>query len=70
MEYVKVFYPFVRDVFVNGELCGRSNVLMTVGPGTQQIDLGDPVDYAPRQCTVTVSGTSRTRPCSVSFSPL
>jgi hypothetical protein len=70
MEWIIVDYPFVRDVFIGGELCGRTNRMMAVGPGTQRIDLGEPVDYTPRRRTVTVSGTSRTRPREIAFTPL
>ena len=69
MEWVMVTYPRTRDVFVDGELCGQTNVLMAVGPGTQRIDLGEPIDYTPRQRTVTVTGTSPPAPREVAFLP-
>ena len=69
MEWVMVTYPRTRDVFVDDELCGQTNVLMAVGPGTQRIDLGVPLDYVPRQRVVTVTGTSPGVPREVPFLP-
>lgn len=68
MQWIKVLYPFTRDVYVDGELCGRTNHVMAVGSGTQRIDLGSPVDYAPPRRIVTVTGTSQARPREIVFS--
>ena len=38
------------------------------GPGTQRIDLGQPVDYTPRRKLVTVSGVE-SRSAIIRFSP-
>jgi len=68
MEWIKVAYPFTRDVFIDGDLSGETNVPLAV-PGTQRIDLGKPVDYTPPRRLATVSGTSETNPAIIRFSP-
>lgn len=68
IEWIKVAYPFTRDVFIDGELSGTTNVPLAV-PGTQRVDLGKPVDYTPRRRTVTVANTSETNPATITFSP-
>jgi hypothetical protein len=69
LEWVKIIYPRTRDVYVDDELCGETNRTLAVGPGTQRIDLGTPLDYTPRRRTVTVIGTSQIRPLKVDFTP-
>jgi len=69
LEWVKVLYPRTRDVYIDDELCGETNVPLAVGQGTQQIDLGAPADYTPARRRVTVTGTSQTRPREVVFTP-
>jgi hypothetical protein len=46
-ESVYVEYPSSRDVFVDGQLCGKTKQLMIVQTGTHMFDLGNPQDYTP-----------------------
>jgi hypothetical protein len=70
LEWIKVLYPRTRDVYVEGVLCGVTNKVLAVAPGRQRVDLGTPLDYTPSRRTVTVSGTSPSRPCEITFTPL
>ena len=44
-----VLVPFAeeRDVFINTQKCGTTNVPFDVEVGTHDIDLGEPVNYDP-----------------------
>jgi hypothetical protein len=68
IQWIKVDYKFTRDVFIDGELSGITNIPLAV-PGTQRIDLGKPVDYKPSRLTPTVKNTSETNPAKISFVP-
>ena len=67
MEYLRVNFPVVRAVFVDGDECGRTNQLIRLDPGTHLIDLGDPPDYRPREQRHLVQGTTADRPLVVDF---
>jgi hypothetical protein len=66
-ETVKVIYSARRDVFVDGQLCGRTNIAFTVETGTHTFDLGDPVTYRPPQITVQVADTLPQAPMVIRF---
>jgi hypothetical protein len=66
-ETVKVIYSARRDVFVDRQLCGRTNVSFTVETGTHTFDLGDPVTYLPSEITVMVSDTLPQVPLVIKF---
>lgn len=66
-ETVKVIYSARRDVFVDGQLWGRTNRAFTVETGTHTFDLGDPVTYIPPQITVRVAGTLPQVPMIIKF---
>lgn len=67
MEYLRVNYPLLRAVFVNGDECGRTNELIRLETGVHRIHLGDPVDYRPSEQRHLVRGTSREHPLVVEF---
>ena len=66
-ETVLVRYVVKRDVFVDGQLCGYTNVAFTVETGTHTFDLGEPVTYLPPQITVTVADTLPHVPMVIKF---
>ena len=44
---VLVPYGETRDVFVDNQKCGTTNLPFDIEIGTHDVDLGDPQDYAP-----------------------
>jgi hypothetical protein len=68
-EYVLVSYARVRDVFIDGRRSGMTNELLTVAEGEQEFSLGEPVDYKPRRCVVSVTGTTPNSPERIDFEP-
>lgn len=67
MEWVKVGYPRVRDVFVNGRRWGETNRVLIVREGTQVFHLGEPADYRPERRRVKVTHTSAAAPLPIDF---
>jgi hypothetical protein len=66
-ETVLVRYVVRRDVFVDGQLWGFTNIAFTVETGTHTFDLGDPVTYLPPQVTVQVVDTLPQVPLVIKF---
>ena len=66
-ETVLVIYVVRRDVYVDGELYGYTNVPFTVETGTHTFDLGEPVTYLPTEITVTVADTLPHVPMVIKF---
>lgn len=66
-ESVWVDYVVDRDVYVDGQLWGRTNELMTVETGTHTFDLGLPQTYLPREITKKVTGTTSLDPLEIKF---
>jgi hypothetical protein len=64
-----VHYPRLRDVFIDGVRSGQTEDVLLVREGTQNVDLGAPVDYKPKKRRVTVTDTSEDDPKKVSFDP-
>ncbi len=56
-----------RDVYVDGQLCGFTNIPFTVETGTHTFDLGDPQTYLPREITKTISDTLPNDPYVIKF---
>lgn len=69
MEFVKVTYPVVREVILDGGPCGNTNEVLKTSAGTHDFDLGAPLDYAPATQTIQVRNTSKTSPLIVVFLP-
>ena len=68
MEWVKVSYPEIRRVFVEGQDLGATNEVLPLGEdGTYNFDLGTPVDYEPARIQRAVSGTSEQAPLEIRF---
>lgn len=68
-EFLLVQYPTERDVWVDDQRCGRTNVPIRVGEGHHQINLGPSLDYTPPSQTVEVRGCPAVAPKTISFSP-
>jgi hypothetical protein len=66
-ESVYVEYELVRDVYVDKQLCGKTNQLMTVQTGTHAFDLGLPPDYRPPGVIETVINTTPLNPLVIHF---
>jgi hypothetical protein len=69
VEWVKIVYPRLRDVFVDERRSGRTNVVLLVAKGTHRFHLGVPQDYAPARRDVKVTGTSPLAPREIEFDP-
>lgn len=67
MEYVVVKFEADRDVFVDGEVCGRTGEVLQVDRGTHQFKLSDPQDYTPQWRRPVVKNTSFADPMEVTF---
>jgi hypothetical protein len=67
MEYVLVVYPTNRQVYVNGESCGRTNCVFRVDPGTHIFNLGTGGGYEPLEQTILVENTSAIEPLEICF---
>ena len=70
MQWMIVHYPRLRDVFIDGMRAGRTDEVLPVREGTQDVDLGKPVDYTPVKRRVTVTDTSEDQPKEVEFTPV
>lgn len=69
IQWMIVQYPRVRDVFIDGMRAGQTNEIMPVSEGTQDVDLGKPVDYTPKKRRVLVTNTTEDDPKEVLFAP-
>jgi hypothetical protein len=67
MEWVIVWYPRERDVFIDGQRSGRTNQMLIVREGTQTFDLGVPIDYRPQRRRMAVTGTTAATPKQIKF---
>jgi hypothetical protein len=66
--WVLVTFPAVRDVYVDGVRCGKTNTAFNVQLGTHTFDLDIPNDYAPPKIVALIDGTPVT-PTVVAFLP-
>ena len=55
-----VLVPFSedRDVFIDTQRCGRTNIPFEVQVGTHDIDLGEPLNYSPATQKIQVKAQS------------
>src|SRR5437773_1195178 len=65
-EWLQVNFPEVRDVLVDGTICGTTNRPFMVQRGTHTVSLGGPQDYT-QPALVSVVGTSRQQPLIVTI---
>ncbi|HPL63581.1 MAG: hypothetical protein PHG91_09635 [Syntrophales bacterium] len=66
MEYVKVCYPDLKKVLVDGEVSGWTNEIMRLEEGTHTFCVDCPRSK-PKSRTVKVSGTDEIEPKEVRF---
>ena len=68
MEYITVTFPGPkRDVYIDGNLAGRTNETLSVEKGRHTINLGKPRDYVPKWRRPKVEGTNPVTPMEVVF---
>jgi hypothetical protein len=68
---VLVFWPTVRDVYIDNKLCGTTNAPFDVEIGRHDIDLGAPADYDPPSRKIAVRAMhSPLNPLRVTFTPV
>jgi hypothetical protein len=67
MEFLKLTYPTSRSVFIDGELCGRTNEVLNVEAGTHLFDLGRLTNYTPDNQKMSVAGTTALNPMVIVF---
>ena len=67
MEFVTVKYWRRRNVYINGEKSGYTNMTLRTNRGTQVFTLSDPPNYQPTKRRVTVRDTTVIKPLVVSF---
>jgi len=70
MEYVNVRYYRKRNVFMDGNLLGKTNETLRVDEGTHRFDLGENKNYTPAFRKVQVTDTSPMKPMEIHFSPV
>ena len=68
MEYVIVTFPTVRQVYINGEKCGRTNSILRIDAGTHIFSLGPYANYTPESQQLAVEDTSALAPLEICFS--
>ena len=69
MDWLVVRFPYVRDVFVDGQRVGVTNTRLAVGSGGHTIHLGVPVAYLPRVWQGVIAHTTMANPAVVTFQP-
>ncbi len=67
MEYLFVRYFRRRNVFLDGNLIGKTNDSLRVEKGTHQIDLGKPKNYSPEFIEIPVTDTTQIFPLEIEF---
>ncbi|HEX9671263.1 MAG TPA: hypothetical protein VGC93_17475 [Thermoanaerobaculia bacterium] len=66
-EFIRVTFADPRDVFIDGQLSGRTQATLRVEKGTHTIHLGEPRNYTPNWRRPRVEKTSPIKPLEVSF---
>ena len=66
-EWIRVTFPEVRDVLVDGTITGTTNKKMMVARGTYTITLGGDQNYTSPPMPVSVFNTTRKKPMVLVF---
>ena len=69
MQYFIVRYPEARDVYLDGQVTGKTNCVIEIEPGRHTVHLGGVLDYQPAQQVVDIQATSAVNPYTVEFAP-
>lgn len=67
LQYVRINYFRSRNVYIDGALNGKTNVILRVDEGTHTFDLGPNLNYTPASIKKKVTGTSALRPIELNF---
>ena len=67
LQYVRINYFRSRNVYIDGVLTGKTNVVLRVDAGTHIFDLGPVANYTPSRIRKKVTGTSALRPMELHF---
>jgi hypothetical protein len=67
LEFIVVQYPEKREVFIDGQLYGLTNITLYIQSGTHQIHLGVPKDYRPGEIVQAIQNTSPLEPAAIVF---
>ncbi len=67
LQYVRINYFRSRNVYIDGALSGKTNVILRVDEGTHIFDLGPNLNYSPASIKKKVTGTSALRPIEINF---
>ena len=70
MEYIIVRYPKHREVIIDGESSGFTNMMLMVENGHHQIELAGETDYGPTKPILMVKNTDVGFPMKIQFTPL
>lgn len=70
MEYIIVRYPTHRQVIIDGEPSGFTNITLLVQKGHHQIELAGETDYSPEKLIVMVKNTDVDFPMKIELVPL
>lgn len=67
LQYVRINYFRSRNVYIDGVVTGKTNVILRVDAGTHIVDLGPDKNYTPPSIRKKVTGTSALRPMEFDF---
>jgi len=66
-EWILVQFSEVRDVLIDGTVCGKTNKRFSVQLGTHTITLGGMQNYKPSSFTSQIFGTTPENPKKFTF---
>ena len=67
MEFIVVKYFRSRNVYLDGNLIGKTNQTLRVEEGTHLVDLGQPDNFTPASQKIRVTGTTQILPLEIEF---
>lgn len=66
-EYLEVLFPSQREVLINGNSMGETNVVLELEGGEYEITLGPPQNFTPSQQQIDLCNTSPLTPMQIKF---
>lgn len=69
-QWLKVTFPEVRDVLVDGTVCGKTNRVMMVQLGSHTVTLGGDQNYTSPPMPVKVFNSTKKKPVVLVFKPV
>ncbi len=70
MEFLVVRFDESREVRIDGNPYGRTNIVLTVDAGTHRVSLGPPRDFAPAEQLIQLASTAAVDPYRITFNRL